>query len=226
MLDAIYAAYGTGWDLAHADEPRSTGLTAEAVRLATIVTELLPDDAEAHGLLALLLHSRARRDARFDDDGEFVPIAQHDTTTWSREDIGQAETHLAQALALGQLGRYQLHAAVHSLHNRRAATGHTDWSAITKLYDGLAAIDPCLGTLVARAAGIAEAQGPNAGLQALDEIGDSLQVRSYQPYWVVRTELLHGNGDDARTIEAARIAVDLTTEPAIASYPRRRYPTD
>lgn len=105
----------------------------------------------------------------------------------------------------------------------QVATGHTDWSAITKLYEGLATIDPCLGTLVARAAAIA--QGSVAGLQALDAIDDPDQVRSYQPYWVVRTELLHRNRESRRTIEAARTAIRLTTDPVVASCLRRRYPT-
>lgn len=223
VLDAIYAAYSAGWDDPAGLDPRRRGLTDEAIRLAVVLAELLPDDAEAHGLLALLLHSRARRRARRTDDGRFVPLGEQDPALWSRADIERAEHHLSTALRLGDLGRYQLHGAIQSVHNRRAATGATDWPAITSLYDGLVALDPALGTRVARAAAVAEARGPQAGLAELDAIDDDAAMPAYQPQWVLRAELFRRTGHDGAAAAAAAQALELTRDPAVAAYLRARY---
>lgn len=223
VLDAIYAAYGTGWDDPAGHDPRRSGLTEESIRLATIVTDLLASDPEAHGLLALLLHSRARQGARRGDDGRFVPLGEQEPSRWSRDDIERAEGHLSAALALDHLGRYQLHAAIQSVHNRRAATGSTDWPAIARLYDGLVAFDPSVGTRVARAAAIAEASGPAAGLAALDAIDAVDAMLTYQPHWVLRAELLHRTGQPVAAAAAAGTAIGLTRDPAVDVHLRARY---
>lgn len=222
VYDAVYAAYGTGWNDPHGLDRRNHGLSDEAVRLAGIVAELLPDDAEAHGLIALLLHSRARQAARRTPDGRFVPLGEQDVTRWSRNDIDRAERHLTSALALRRLGPYQLHAAIQSVHNRRAVTGSTDWAAIVRLYDGLLTFDPSIGTLVARAAASAEASGPAAGAAALDAI-DEDALEDYQPHWVLRAELARRTGHTVEMTAAATTALALTGDAAVAAHLRARY---
>lgn len=217
VLDAIYAAYGTGWDdIAGADHKRR-GLTVEAERLARLVVELQPDDAESRGLLALILHTDARSAARRDGDGAYVPLEEQQVGRWSRDRIAEAEHHLATAERLAVLGPYQLHAAIQSVHNQRAMTGATDWTAIARLYDGLVALAPGIGSRVARAAAHTRAQGAPAGLALLDEL-DAATVASYQPYWATRAFVLSqiGRPDEAR--EAARRAIGLTTEPAVRDH--------
>lgn len=217
VLDAIYAAYGTGWDDPGGADPKRRGLTSEAIRLARMLAELRSGEAEAHGLLALLLHSDARRDARRDADGAFVPLADQDTLRWSPASMAEAERHLALAFDLGPTGPYALQAAIQSLHNRRALTGVTDWDAIVALYDRLVALQPTVGALVARAAGSSERNGPDAGLALLDDL-DATVVQGYQPYWTVRAHLLEriGRRDEARS--AAMRAIGLTADPGVRAY--------
>lgn len=167
VLDAIYAAYGTGWDDAAGLDPKRTGLASEAIHLATTLAELLPDEPEAHGLAALVLHSDARADARRDIDGRFVPLSEQDVSRWSRDAIDRAEHHLARAFACRVVGPYQLQAAIQSVHNRRAATGTTDWAAISALYDGLQRLAPSTGATVARAAAHLHADGPDPSADPL-----------------------------------------------------------
>ena len=223
VLDAVYAAYGTGWDDATGADPKRRGLTAEAIRLATILVELQPHEPEAHGLLALLLHSDARRDARRAPDGSFVPLAEQDVARWSRPTVERAEHHLSVALSLGRVGPYQLHAAIQSVHNRRAATGTTDWGAIAALYAGLAALDPSVGTRVARAAAVMEAAGATEAASLLDAMDDAddADVATYQPYWVLRAELAARTGADPS--EPLARAVELTSETAVRAHLEGRF---
>ena len=214
VLDAIYAAYGTGWDDPAGADPKRQGLTEEATRLGRLMVTLQPDDPEAHGLLALMLHTEARRDARRDGAGRFVPLERQPIEMWSEALMGEAERHLGAAAALGRMGPYQLHAAIQSVHNRRAFTGTTDWAAIAMLYDGLVQFAPSVGALVARAAAHANAGSPAAGLRLLDELDDGL-VADYQPYFAARAHVLDlgGRRDDA--VIAASRAIGLTSDPAV-----------
>lgn len=221
VLDAVYAAYGTGWDEQHVD--RGKGLVREALRLAGLVVELLPGEPEAHGLLALLHHSHARAGARRDGDGDFIPLDRQDVHRWSAPDIASAEEHLALALPAGRIGPYQLHAAIQSVHNRRAVSGRTDWVAIAALYDGLVALTPTVGGYVARAAAHGRASGPQVGLDLLDELPADRVLR-YQPYWVARAHCLQGVGRGAGAAEAAGIALQLTEDPAVRRFLRGEYP--
>lgn len=199
VLDAVYAAYGTGWEDAAGADPRRRGLTGEAVWLARILARLVPAAAEARGLLALLLHCQARRDARRSPGGDYVPLDEQDVALWSRPMVAEAERELAAAAALGSIGRFQLEAAIQSVHAQRAVTGRTDWGAVALLYEELARRSPTLGALVGRAAALANARGPGSAQSALDAI-DPRSVLGYQPYWAVRAHVLARLGD----IEAAR----------------------
>jgi RNA polymerase sigma-70 factor (ECF subfamily) len=224
VLDAVYAAYGTGWGDATGSDVKRRGLTEEAIRLARLVVELLPGDAEARGLLAMMLHSEARRPARRAADGSFVPLAEQDVSRWSAPLMTEAEHQLAVAARLRTLGPYQLHAAIQSLHNRRALTGSTDWISIARLYDGLVELQPSIGAMVARAAAHGEAHGPPAGFALVDAIDVSL-VASYQPYWVTRAHLLARMGDTAGARDASQQALSLTDDDAIRRYVIATLPT-
>jgi RNA polymerase sigma-70 factor (ECF subfamily) len=201
VLDAVYAAYGTGWEDAAGVDPRRRGLAGEAIWLARILVRLVPAEAEARGLLSLLLHCEARRAARRAPGGDYVPLAEQDVALWSRPMIEEAERELAAAAAHRTIGRFQLEAAIQSVHAQRAFSGQTDWEAVALFYEELVRRSPSLGALVGRAAALANARDPGAGLSALDAI-DARSVLSYQPYWAVRAHLLGLLGD----LEAARDA--------------------
>lgn len=217
VLQAIYAAYGSGWeDVAGADRKRQ-GLTGEAIFLARLVVNLLPAEPEARGLLALVLHCEARHAARRDATGAFVALSDQDTSLWSAEMITEAERELAAASRLGRLGPFQLEAAIQSVHAGRARTGRTDWPVLAQLYEGLVQLAPTLGTLTGRAAAFAEAFGPQRGLALLAELPE-LQAASYQPYWALKAHLLARAGEAAAAREAYNRAIGLAEDPAVRSF--------
>src|SRR4030095_4813876 len=127
VLDAIYAAYTTRWESLMETASTHHALAVEAIALGRTLTQLMQREPEAHGLLALMLHCEARRGARYTGDGEFVPLDQQDTALWSQSMIDEAETHLHSAAAFKRMGRYQLEAAIQSVHASRAKTGRIDW---------------------------------------------------------------------------------------------------
>src|SRR5262249_29642103 len=190
VLDAIYAAYTTGWESLSDTASTHHALAADAITLGRVVVQLMPREAEAHGLLALMLHCESRSAARYGNDGEFVPLDRQDTALWSRPMMDEAEEHLRLAADFKCIGRYQLEAAIQSIHASRAVTGFIDWSQIALLYEGLVRIAPAVGSLVGRAVALAEVGQPTAGLAALEEI-PATQVANYQPYWAARGHILH-----------------------------------
>jgi predicted RNA polymerase sigma factor len=192
-------------------------LAAEAITLGRTLAQLMPREPEALGLLALILHCEARCEARYTKDGKFVPLDQQDTTLWSQSMINEAEGHLHSATAFKHLGRYQLEAAIQSIHANRVNTGRIDWKEIALLYEGLVRIAPGIGSLVGRAVAIAQAGEPAAGFDALEQISAD-QTRDYQPYWAVRGHLLRllNRKDEAR--EAFNRAASLTDDPALREY--------
>ena len=217
VLEAIYAAFGIGWDdMAGADQ-RGRGLAEEAIWLARVLLHLLPSEAEVHGLLALMLHCEARRTARRGPDGRYVPLSEQDTKQWSLPLIEEAEHHLGEAFRQGRFGRFQLEAAIQSVHAERARSGRIEWSAIVKFYEQRIRISPTLGTQTGYAAAIAEANGPEAGLAVLDAI-DSDAISCYQPYWAVRAHLLQRLGNQSDAMDAYNRAIGLAEDPAIREF--------
>jgi RNA polymerase sigma-70 factor (ECF subfamily) len=214
VLSAIYAAYGTGWEDVHDAEARGKGLAEEALWLARVVVGLLPASAEARGLLALMLHCEARRPARRNGEGCFVPLDRQDPAAWRADMIAEAEAILASAGRMGRPGRFQIEAAIQSVHAARAQTGSTNWPALVALYDYLAGLAPTVGVLVARAAATAAAGDPAAALARLDEIGD----RRYQPWWAARARALTLLGRHAEAAEAFASAAGLTEDAAVRAY--------
>jgi len=217
VLEAIYAAFGIGWDdMAGADQP-GRDLAEEAIWLARVLLQLLPDKAEVRGLLALMLHCEARRGARRTPDGRYVPLSNQDTKQWSLPLIDEAERHLTEAFSQGRSGRFQLEAAIQSVHAERARTGRIDWAAIAVFYEQLVRISPTLGTRTGYAAAIAEARGPEAGLAVLDGI-DPDDISAYQPYWAVRAHLLRRLGKSSEADGAFDRAIGLAEDPAVRDF--------
>jgi RNA polymerase sigma-70 factor, ECF subfamily len=168
-------------------------------------------------LLSLMLHCEARRQARYTRNGKFVPLDHQDANLWSQPMIEEAEKHLHSAAAFKHMGRYQLEAAIQSLHANRAKTGRIDWKEIALLYEGLVRIAPGIGSLVGRAVAIAQAGEPAVGFAALEQIPPD-RIADYQPYWAARGYLLRllNRKDDAR--EAFNRAASLTDDPALREY--------
>ncbi|MFM2043323.1 MAG: hypothetical protein RLY86_1899, partial [Pseudomonadota bacterium] len=170
VLAAVYAAYGSGWDDVTGADPRRRDLAEEAIWLGGLLVRLLPGEPEAKGLLALMLHCEARRPARRDGAGRYVPFESQDTGLWSAPLIRQAEAALADAARAVRPGRFQLEAAIQSAHVQRRLTGADTWAGIALLYEGLVRIAPSMGALVGRAAAVAEVRGPAAGLAMLADL--------------------------------------------------------
>jgi predicted RNA polymerase sigma factor len=217
VLDTIYAAYGAGWEDVAGADPRRAQLVEEAMWLARLVVELLPDEPEAKGLLALVLHCEARRAARRAKDGSFVPLSEQDATQWCRPMMVEAEKLLAAAAAARRIGRFQLEAAIQSAHAERARSGRVDWAAIVQLYEGLTAMAPSIGALLGRAAATAEMDGAESGLALVGDIPPA-SVATHQPYWALRGHLLQrlGKGEDAKM--AYERAIGLTEDPAVRNF--------
>lgn len=213
VLDAIYAAYGSGWEDVTGADPRRKGLADEAIWLGRLVAALLPDEPEAHGLLSLMLHCEARRRARRDAAGAYVPLARQDVARWSASLIDEAERSLTLASGAGRPGRFQLEAAIQSVHAQRAVSGRTDWEAVALLYEGLLRCAPTIGARVAYSAALAEARGDEKGLAALDAIAQD-EVTAYQPYWALRGHLLSRLGRAEAARQAYERAIGLSEDPA------------
>ena len=222
VLDSIYAAFAEGWsDPAGTDLVRRD-LTDEAIFLARLVVELAPDEPEALGLLALMLHTEARRRARRNADGEYVPLANQDPTRWDMKMIEEAEALILRLSALGSVGRYQLEAALQSAHVYRCRTNHANWVEVLQLYDALSALtsSPVVG--VNRALALAEVHGVSAGLKALEEIAADVRLAEYQPYWAARADLLARTGAHREAHDAYEIAIGLERDDSVRRFLRRR----
>ncbi|MGD9537442.1 MAG: RNA polymerase sigma factor [Alphaproteobacteria bacterium] len=222
VLDAIYAAFAEGWSDPGGTDVARRDLTDEAMFLAGLVTELLPEEPEALGLLALMLHAEARRHARRDAAGEYVPLAEQDPASWDAQMIGKAEMLLRRAGALGAIGRYQIEAALQSAHVHRCRTGQANWAAVVQLYDALLAVAGSPVVAINRALAIAEIHGAGAALEALQEVAADARLAEYQPYWAARAALLAGTGAHGEARRAYEIAIGLERDPAVRRFLQRR----
>jgi RNA polymerase sigma-70 factor (ECF subfamily) len=225
VLEAIYAAFTEGWtDPGGADVIRRD-LAEEAIYLARLVSELLPAEPEALGLLALLLHAEARRRARRSQDGEFVPLAQQNPALWNSEQIEEAEALLVRASTLHSIGRFQLEAALQSAHVDRCRTGHRNWALVVQLYDALFSLAGSPVVAINRALAIAEVRGARAALGTMPDLAADRQLAQYQPYWAARAELLARIGAHADARHAFGIAISLERDPAVCRFLERRMST-
>jgi RNA polymerase sigma-70 factor (ECF subfamily) len=216
ILDAIYATFAEGWADPGATDAADRDLAEESLFLGRLVAELLPQEPEALGLLALMLHAEARRRARRDERGEYVPLAEQDITLWDAGMIQAAEATLRQASTLGMVGRYQLEAALQSAHVERRSTGQANWQAVVRIYDALFALSGSPVVALNRAVAIAEVHGATAGLQELEALDSRLT--EYQPYWAARAELLARVGQTADAIRSYEIAIGLERDAAVRRF--------
>jgi RNA polymerase sigma-70 factor (ECF subfamily) len=214
VLAAIYAAYTLG----RADSPRD--LTTEAISLARVLVTLVPEEPEARGLLALCLHCEARTAAQW-QGGLYTPLPEQDTQLWNAELQAEAEHHLSLAAKAQRLGRYQLEAAIQSVHAARRVTGDTRWPAIAGLYQGLLTLTSALGAQIGHAIAHGQVHGPGTGLSLLETI-PLTAVEAHQPWWAAKAEFLAqlGRADEAR--EAYQRAIGLSDSAGIREFLQRR----
>jgi predicted RNA polymerase sigma factor len=218
VLEAIYGAFGDAWSDPTGTDPRRAGLAAECIRLASILIDLLPDHAEPPALAATLHFAHARRHARRDSSGRYVPLAEQDPRRWDPRDLVAAEAHLAEAARLAPTpGRFQLEAAIQSLHAKQVITGEPEWPRISDLYDRLLATAPTIGAAIAAAAAIAQTRGADAGLRRLAGI-ESDRVTADQSYWAVAAHLHHTAGHATEAIDAYDRAAGLSTDPSVRQH--------
>jgi len=222
VLDAIYAAFAEGWSDPGGTDIVRRELTSEALFLADLLVQLLPEEPEALGLLALMLHAEARRRARRNTDGDYVPLAEQDPGLWDAAMIGQAEALLDRAALLGRIGRYQLEAAVQSAHVHRRRTGEANWSEVVQLYDALFTVTASPVVVINRALAVAETDGAEAGLAAMQAVAGDKRLADYQPYWAARAELMARSGAHDEAGRAYEIAIGLEPDPAVRRFLLRR----
>lgn len=222
VLDAIYAAFAEGWvDPTGADVARRD-LASEAIYLGRLVAELLPQEPEALGLPALMLYAEARRPARRDARGEYVPLIEQDIALWDAPMIAEAEALLKRASKRRSLGRYQLEAAIQSAHVARRRSGHSNWHDVIQLYNALLALSSSPVAAINRALAIAELNGPWAGLEALETVAGDARLAEYQPWWAARAELLARTGRSAQARHAYEVAIGLEPDESVRRFLDRR----
>jgi predicted RNA polymerase sigma factor len=222
VLDAIYATFAEGWTEPGGTDVARRDLADEALFLGRLVTDLLPQEPEALGLLALMLHAEARRSARRTAQGDYVPLADQDTSLWDSAMIDEAESLLLRASKLGQIGRYQLEGALQSAHVHRRRSGHANWPAVVQLYDALLSLSGSPVVAINRALAVAEIDGARAALQALEEIAADSRLAQYQPYWAARAQLSAKTGANAEAHHAYEIAIGLERDAAVRRFLQRR----
>jgi RNA polymerase sigma-70 factor (ECF subfamily) len=222
VLESIYAAFSEGWiDAAGADVARRD-LAEEAIFLGRVIAQLLPSEPEGLGLLALMLHAEARRNARRNAAGEYVPLAEQNANLWDTSMIEEAEDLLRRAGGMHAVGRYQLEAAIQSAHAVKVRTGRSDWNAIMQLYDALLALSGSPVAALNRVLAIAELHGPHEALIELEKVGSDPRLAEYQPYWAARAELLARLGARQEARHAYDIAIGLERDPSVRRFLENR----
>jgi RNA polymerase sigma-70 factor, ECF subfamily len=222
VLNAIYAVFTEGWSDPAGIEARRRNLADEGIWLGRLVVSLMPREPEAFGLLALMLFAEARRGARRNGEGDYVPLAEQDPALWDGAMIDEAEALLFRASEMESAGRFQLEAAVQSAHVVRRRTGRTDWEAIVRLYDALLSLTGSPVVAINRAVAVAQTEGPAAGLSALDRLAGDSRLIEYQPYWAARAGLLAQIGEVDTADQAYEIAIGLESDPAVRRFLQKR----
>ena len=210
-----YLATGPGHD------PIRPGLTAEAIRLTRLIRTLMPEDGEVAGLLALMLLTEARRSARVSPSGELVPLSEQDRGAWNRALLAEGHQLVRERLAAGVApGRYQILAAINAVHTSARHVRDTDWSQVVALYDQLVRLDPSPVIALNRAIAVAEVDGPEVALAAVDRLEDKLA--GYHAYHAARADLLRRLGLNQESRAAYDKAIELAGNTAETAYLTRR----
>ncbi|GLW91119.1 RNA polymerase sigma factor [Actinokineospora globicatena] len=222
VLAVLFLVFNEGYLASGPDtDPLRHDLTAEAIRLTRLIRVLLPDDGEVAGLLALMLLTEARRTARVSATGDLVPLDQQDRGAWDAELIAEGHGLVRERLASGVApGRYQVLAAINAVHTSARDIRDTDWSQVVALYDHLVRLDPSPVVALNRAIAVAELDGPDVALAAVDRLETALS--GYHPYHATRADLLRRLGRSQQSREAYDKAIELTDNPAEITYLTRR----
>ena len=213
VLAAIALIFTEGHTATSGDGLVRVDLSREAIRLGRVLVELMPDEPEAVGLLALMLLTDARRPARIAADGSMVRLAEQDRSRWDRALISEGHSLVRACLRRNQPGPFQIQAAIAAVHADAATAATTDWSQIIALYDQLYARRPNTVVALNRAIAVGELHGPIQGLAALDAL-EAQALEDYQPYHAARADLLARAGHVDAAIAAYDRALDVTTNPA------------
>ena len=218
VLAVVYLIFTEGHTASSGDRLVREDLCAEAIRLGRLLAELMPDEPEALGLLALMLLVDARRAARTTPDGQLVPLAEQDRSRWDRGLIAEGQALVRRCLRRNEPGPYQLQAAVNAVHGDAPAGGATDWRQILELYDQLLALAPSPVVALNRAVAVAEVEGPQAGLALVD----ALDLGGYHLFHAIRADLLRRLDRDAEASTAYEAAIARTRNAAERDFLERR----
>ena len=222
VLSTIYLVFNEGFSATEGESWIRADLCTEAIRLGRLVVELLPGEAEAEGLLALMLLHDARRPSRTAADGTLVPLEEQDRTVWDRALIDEGTEVLDRAVARGRPGPYQLQAAIAALHARAARPGDTDWRQIAALYGALLRTTPGPIVELNAAAAVAMAHGPEAGLEWMERLEGSGALAGYHLLPAAQADLLRRLGRTEEARAAYRRALALVRHPAERRFLERR----
>jgi RNA polymerase sigma-70 factor (ECF subfamily) len=222
VLGVVYLVFNEGYAGTDAPGLVRPDLCTEAIRLARLLVELMPQESEALGLLALMLLHDARRATRVGDDGAIMPLEEQDRTRWNREEIAEGLELLDSALALRRRGPYQLQAAIAALHARASRAEDTDWKQIAALYGGLLREQPGAVVELNAAVALAMAEGAERGLEWMARLGGREELSGYYLLPAARADLLRRLGRLAEARDAYRAALALVRNPAERGYLVRR----
>jgi RNA polymerase sigma-70 factor (ECF subfamily) len=222
VLSVLYLIFNEGYGAAEGERLVRGELCTEAIRLGRLLCDLMPDEAEARGLVALMLLHDARRAARLDDDGRYVPLDAQDRSRWDQGRIRDGRRALEAALALRRPGPYQLQAAIAELHVAAPSAEATDWAQIAELYGVLGRLAPSPVVEVNRAVAVAWVSGPQAGLELMAPLLDDPRLARYQPLHAARAELLRRAGDREAARGAYEMALALSGNAVERAELRRR----
>ncbi|MFG1621211.1 RNA polymerase sigma factor [Kribbella sp. NPDC049227] len=218
VLAVVYLIFNEGYAASSGETLVRDELSAEAIRLGRVLVDLMPDEPEAVGLLALMLLQQSRRSARVGSDGSMVLLADQDHDRWDRELIAEGQDLVRRCLRRNQPGPYQLQAAINAVHADAPTADDTDWPQILQLYNHLLTLTPTPVVALNRAVAVAEVEGPDAALALIDD----LDLSSYYLFHAIRADLLTrlDRSDEART--AYQAALDLTSNEAEQAFLRAR----
>jgi RNA polymerase sigma-70 factor (ECF subfamily) len=222
VLAALYLIFNEGYSATAGDSMIRRELCGEAIRLARVLVQLMPDEPEALGLLALMLLHDSRRDTRVGPGGELILLEEQDRRRWDREEIREGVGVLARALRLARAGPYQLQAAIAALHARAERAGDTDWPQIAALYRRLGSLARSPVVELNRAVAVAMAGDMEGGLEAIDALFASRQLDGYHLLHSARADLLRRLGRRDEAAEAYRRALELASNEVEVSFLRRR----
>jgi len=214
VLAVVYLIFTEGHLPGSGGDGIREDLCEEAVRLGRVLRELMPDEPEVAGLLALMLLTDARRAARVDAAGALVTLDRQDRSLWDRDLVAEGHALVRECLRRNRRGHYQLLAAVNAVHTDAATAADTDWAQVLALYDQLYAVTPTPVVALNRAVALAEVQGPGAAL----EVVDGLELDGYHAYHATRADLLRRLGRDAEAVPAYGRAIELSGNPAEAAF--------